>query len=35
MKPAKLVISIAIYAATLSWLLQFVPDRPRLVSLLG
>lgn len=30
MKPAKFAFSIAIYAATLFWLLRFIPDRPRL-----
>jgi hypothetical protein len=30
MKPAKFAISIAIYGATLIWLLRFIPDRPRL-----
>src|SRR5215207_6032493 len=32
MKPLKFAISIAIYAATLLWMLTFIPDRPRLVA---
>lgn len=32
MKPAKFAMSIAIYGATLLWLLRFIPDRPRLVA---
>ena len=32
MKPLKFAVSIAIYAATLLWMLTFVPDRPRLVA---
>lgn len=32
LKPAKFAISIAIYAATLLWLLRFVPERPKLVA---
>jgi hypothetical protein len=32
MKPAKFAASIAIYGATLLWLLRFIPDRPRLVA---
>jgi len=35
MKPAKFAISIAIYAATLLWLLRFVPDRPKLVAIIS
>lgn len=35
MKPAKFAISIAIYGATLLWLLRFIPDRPRLVAVLS
>ncbi len=31
MKPAKFAVSIAIYGATLLWLLRFIPARPRLV----
>lgn len=31
MKPAKFAISIAIYGASLFWLLRFIPDRPRMV----
>jgi hypothetical protein len=32
MKPLKFAISIAIYGATLIWMLRFIPDRPRLVA---
>jgi hypothetical protein len=32
MKPLKFAISIAIYSATLLWMLTFIPDRPRLVA---
>jgi hypothetical protein len=32
MKPLKFAISIAIYGATLLWMLTFIPDRPRLVA---
>jgi hypothetical protein len=32
MKPLKFAVSIAIYAATLRWMLTFIPDRPRLVA---
>ena len=32
MKPLKFAVSIAIYGATLLWLLTFIPDRPRLVT---
>src|SRR5829696_10520648 len=32
MKPLKFAVSIAIYAATLLWMLPFIPDRPRLVA---
>lgn len=35
MKPAKFALSIAIYAATLIWLLQFLRDRPRLVKVIS
>jgi hypothetical protein len=35
MKPAKFAISIAIYGATLMWLLSFLSDRPRLVSIVS
>lgn len=35
MKPAKFAISIAIYGATLYWLLRFIPDRPRLVRVIS
>ena len=31
LKPAKFAASIAIYGATLLWLLRYIPDRPRLV----
>src|SRR5215204_7749867 len=32
MKPLKFATSIAIYGATLLWMLTFIPDRPRLVA---
>jgi hypothetical protein len=32
MKPLKFAVSIAIYGATLLWMLRFIPDRPRLVA---
>jgi hypothetical protein len=32
MKPLKFAVSIAIYSATLLWMLTFIPDRPRLVA---
>jgi hypothetical protein len=32
MKPLKFAVSIAIYGATLLWMLTFIPDRPRLVA---
>jgi hypothetical protein len=35
MKPLKFAISIAIYGATLLWMLTFIPDRPRLVSMIS
>jgi hypothetical protein len=35
MKPAKFAISIAIYGATLIWLLTFLADRPRLVTFIS
>jgi hypothetical protein len=35
LKPAKFAVSIAIYAATLAWLLGYLGDRPRLVAVLG
>ncbi len=35
LKPAKFAISIAIYGATLLWLLTFVTDRPRLVAVIS
>ena len=35
MKPAKFAISIAIYGATLVWLLHFITDRPRLVAVIS
>lgn len=35
MKPAKFAISIAIYGATLMWLLRFIPERPRLVAVIS
>jgi hypothetical protein len=31
MKPLKFAVSIAIYGATLLWMLSFISDRPRLV----
>src|SRR5215217_1870668 len=35
MKPLKFAISIAIYGATLFWMLTFIPDRPRLVAVIS
>src|SRR5262245_13018060 len=35
MKPLKFTISIAIYGATLLWMLTFVTDRPRLIALVS
>lgn len=35
LKPAKFAISIAIYGATLLWLLTFITDRPRLVAIVS
>ena len=35
MKPLKFAISVAVYGATLLWMLTFVPDRPRLVAALS
>ncbi len=35
LKPTKFALSIAIYAATLLWLLTLVDDRPRLVSVIS
>jgi hypothetical protein len=35
MKPLKFAISIAIYGATLLWMLTFIPDRPRLVAVIS
>ncbi len=35
MKPVKFAISIAVYGATLLWMLTFIPDRPRLVAALS
>jgi hypothetical protein len=35
MKPLKFAISVAIYGATLLWMLTFIPDRPRLVALMS
>ena len=35
MKPLKFAISIAIYGATLVWMLTFIPDRPRLVAVIS
>ncbi len=35
MKPLKFAISIAVYGATLLWMLSFIPDRPRLVAALS
>jgi hypothetical protein len=35
MKPLKFAVSIAIYGATLLWLLTFIPDRPRLVAVIS
>jgi len=32
MKPLKFAVSIAIYSATLFWMLRYIPDRPRLVT---
>jgi hypothetical protein len=32
MKPLKFAVSIAVYGATLHWMLTFIPDRPRLVA---
>ena len=32
MKPLKFAVSIAVYGATLLWMLTFIPDRPRLVA---
>ena len=32
MKPLKFAVSIAIYGATLLWMLTFIPDRPRVVA---
>lgn len=35
MKPLKFAVSIAIYGATLLWMLSFIPDRPRLVAVIS
>jgi hypothetical protein len=35
MKPLKFAVSIAIYGATLLWMLPFIPDRPRLVAVIS
>lgn len=35
MKPLKFAISIAVYGATLLWMLTFIPDRPRLVAVVS
>jgi hypothetical protein len=35
MKPLKFAVSIAIYGATLLWMLTFIPDRPRLVAVVS
>ena len=35
MKPLKFAVSVAMYGATLLWMLTFIPDRPRLVSLVS
>ena len=35
MKPLKFAISIAVYTATLLWMLTFIPDRPRLVAVIS
>jgi hypothetical protein len=35
MKPLKFAVSIAIYSATLLWMLAFIPDRPRLVAVIS
>jgi hypothetical protein len=35
LKPAKFAISIAIYGATLIWLLRYIPDRPVLVRVIS
>jgi hypothetical protein len=34
-KPLKFAISIAVYGATLLWMLSFIPNRPRLVAALS
>ncbi len=35
MKPLKFAVSMAIYGATLLWMLTFIPDRPRLVAVIS
>ncbi len=35
MKPLKFAISVAVYAATLAWMMGFVPGRPRLAAVAG
>jgi hypothetical protein len=35
MKPLKFAVSIAIYGATLHWMLTFIPDRPRFVAVIS
>src|ERR671916_1343112 len=35
MKPLKFAVSIAIYGATLLWMLTFIPDRPRFVAVIS
>jgi hypothetical protein len=35
MKPLKFAISIAVYGATMLWMLSFIPDRPRLAAALS
>ena len=35
MKPLKFAVSIAIYSATLFWMLTFIPDRPRMVAVIS
>jgi hypothetical protein len=35
MKPLKFAISIAIYGATLLWMLTFIPERPRFVAVIS
>ena len=35
MKPLKFAVSIAIYGATLHWMLSFIPERPRFVAVIS